>query len=159
MSGGKIGYSGVLPRPPLFHRFREDMPRIYSREELQTSILEEINRLFLSRSAFSLKAMADVDPLLIPYRHPALYGADNVSIADAEGPKFWPQIAEAIQEKIRLYEPRLIDPVVTVQRFDKENQHLQLSISGGVMYGGVLEGMVFEMASPLADVREFGEGI
>jgi type VI secretion system lysozyme-like protein len=97
----------------------EEIPskRYYNRFELMQSIQDELSRIINTRAGIK---KTDYDQLASNPKNfalPQMYGLSDFSQYDATAKGAYPRIAKLCENAIRMYEPRLKNPVVTITGF------------------------------------------
>ena len=132
-------------RVPLFDRFLDSAPelrkehaplRVYGRAEVSISIARDLNRLLNTRRA-------------VPPASPALtvldYGIPDFSHVSAADEPECRNLAEIIRLAIEAFEPRLQEPLVTLQPDPGDARSLLAWISGKVRLGQHAEPITFSV--------------
>lgn len=120
------------------------------KDQLLESVIKELTEIFGTRSSFS---MDDIDALFEHVHEEELLlsgivgvmGLPNMKNIFAEDSSDWKDFASRCEMVIRLYEPRLVDPVVQVDSFDTQKQRLHLNISGSLKCGSLRETVSFPL--------------
>lgn len=108
----------------------EEIPvkRYYNRFELIQSIQDELSRILNTRAGVK---KSDYDQLARDSKNfalPQMYGLSDFSHYDATAKGSYPRIAKLCENAIRMYEPRLKNPVITITGFDPNKAKLMAII-------------------------------
>lgn len=137
---------------PLFERLIDLEPaqqeeatpkRTLTKVELKESILLELHRILNTRCIMKHDVYKQISPQLQEYGSPELYGLFDTTRFDAANPLDRPKIESIMRKAITLFEPRLKNVQVTVQRFDKSKQSLSVMVAADMIIGDVLEPLSF----------------
>ena len=134
---------------PLFERLTDLDPaadaeaqplRVLSPAALRESVSRELDRLLNTRAAVATDVLARRARSTIDYGIPdlSLYGMRNF---DAET-----SLAEAVRQAIEVYEPRLAEPRVRIERAARENGALIIHVEGGLRLGSMIEPISFAVS-------------
>ncbi|MBP2233051.1 type VI secretion system protein ImpF [Azospirillum agricola] len=154
MPGPRIA-QGV--RAPLFDRLAADPRegggsggRMLDRDGLRASIRRELDRLLNTRTPLA------ADELGRRPRGTLDYGLPDLSL-------FWPfdadseaRLARLVAATVAAFEPRLVNPRVTVARAGNERGRLRATVTGSVLLDGMVEPVSFPIL--LTDSVEDGLG-
>lgn len=104
----------------------EEIPskRFYNQFELVQSIQMELSRILNTRAN---ARKSDYDQLAKDERNfglPQLYGLADFSQYDAANRGDYPRIARLCENAIRTFEPRLVNPIVTITEYDPQKARL-----------------------------------
>lgn len=140
---------------PLFIRLQDLNPeeknespplRIFSKEDLQQSVITEIKNLLNTR----VKLPKDDFEALIQddsaKGFPELYGLPDFSFFDATNQGTWDNYAYLIKCAITNYEPRLTKVSVKIHHFDNISQTLTASIEGDLLINNVTQSFSFPVS-------------
>lgn len=122
---------------------------LLTKEQLLDSVIKELENIFNTHSSYSSE---DLDTLLenAPNEKaiagiPGVLGLPSLPNTFVEDTSQWDDFAEKCALMIRLYEPRLADPVVDISGFDPRTQALQMNISGTLICAEVRETVSFPL--------------
>lgn len=137
---------------PLFDRLSDDDPtqkeerhpfKVYSQEEVQESVIREIDRLLNTR----VKLAKDVYFNLMQNENaqgfPTLYGLPDFSYFDATNQATWSEYATLMEQAIARYEPRLKNPRVALDQFENNRQTLRAHINGDILINEMVASFSF----------------
>ena len=131
-------------------------PILLDQEGLKASVHKELSAIFNTRLSFPNAAvdalLAETDGEAALAGIEGMMGLPELRNAFAEGGAGTDDFAQACTRAIRLYEPRLRNPVVKVGGFDPLRQSLSLVIEGELVVGPRRENVSFAVA-----VRDSGE--
>lgn len=140
---------------PLFDRltdeeFRdpgEEKPRVtLDKTGVLESIRTEVENLLNTRAVLPQQDYEALDDEARIYGIPALFGLSDFSQIDGANMQSWHHSEELITRAISYYEPRLIDPIVKLKRYDNMTQQLYVEISGSYKVGNTVERISFPIA-------------
>lgn len=126
-----------LSRSPLFDKLIDEDPlasfektpkNLQTLDELQESIKDDVSRLLNTRQPFFWRNFSAQNNFSTPF----VYGIDLTSAIYTEDAVELRKVEARIEEAIRLFEPRLIDPRVKVQKLDNIPESLFASIDAFV---------------------------
>jgi len=146
MSSLQKTWSKAGALPPFFYRFQEDETDFYGKPQLIQNIIYEISRLLNTRSSVSLEEYKTLDPDNLDHGVPGLYGLPDFSFFDGSNKISWPQISHFIETSLRLFEPRLKEAKVHLKEFLSDTQDLEMSISGTIRVGNIVEFISFPVS-------------
>ena len=134
-------------RAPLFDRFLEEGSdygyrgplRVYSVEMLRESVHRELDRLLNSRSPTPPEELERREWTVIDYGLPDYTGWFTRSGTSQA------RLARLIERTIRAFEPRMVDPSVTVEPREGSDRSLEITIRGSLRVGMVLEPIAFPL--------------
>lgn len=148
-----------ITKAPLFDQLTEKseflngpsgVPILLDEEGLKASVYKELSALLNSRNSFS---PSRIDQLLESVDNEkqiagieGMMGLPELRDAFAEGAAGASDFAEACARTLRLYEPRLKNPVVHIDGFDTHHQRLKLIIKGELVLGPRRENVTFSVA-------------
>jgi type VI secretion system lysozyme-like protein len=124
---------------PLFDRLTDEDPdtpdelpvqRTLDHEGLEASVYAEINRILTTR--YVQENWNDPE-------RPDAYGIPDLLDFDPNATQGWPFVENSLLLAIRRYEPRLHNPFVVLQSWDRRTQTVQVSIGGTLETGAVME--------------------
>lgn len=144
-------------RAPLFDRLVDHEPdrpseprpfRVLDRDGVLASVITEVDRLLNTRCAFDRETVASRERTVLEY------GLPDMANFYSENQEDQLSLCAAVRQTIEFYEPRLKDVRVSVMRVDRRNQHLELSVSGQLSVGRLLEPVSFPV--DLTGLRDEG---
>ncbi len=155
-----VGRKIIGASAPLFDRLqicedkeassRLNLFGILTFEELKRSIINELALMLNTRCVLRKELYEDLEEEgKRELKVPELYGLRDFSFFDPASQKNWPSIAQAIENKIRIFEPRLENPLVTVEEFDRYHQSLSVDIQGTIIINQISERVFFPMSISL----------
>lgn len=108
----------------------EEIPpkRYYNRFELMQSIQDELSRIINTRAGIKKDDYDQLAKSPKNFALPQMYGLSDFSQYDATARGSYPRIAKLCENAIRMYEPRLKNPVVTITGFDSNKAKLMAII-------------------------------
>lgn len=140
---------------PLFDRLTDENPLSekeltplvnYNREQILRSISGEVETLLNTRCKLSWKEYQELHVKNLTYGIPALYGFPDQSYGDASNSDGAQKLGRLMANSIRIFEPRLSDVEVSVDRFDQANQDLHLNVQALVEIDTVQEPFSFSVS-------------
>lgn len=150
-SGNRSKWESEGATAPLFDRL-QDSPRDtpsdpdsmhYTKSEVINSIQRDVSLLLNTRCMVSKESYEKLNPAALDYGIPELYGMPDFSAIDPESVTTWDHSAKLIQTALRLFEPRLKNPRVTIQKFDAGEQELYTEITAHAIIGKYIEQVKF----------------
>ncbi|GHS92237.1 hypothetical protein AGMMS49949_04040 [Alphaproteobacteria bacterium] len=127
----------------------KNTPILLTKEQLLASVQSEISDIFNTRSSFTSEQIQD---LLNKVRHetalsgiPGFMGLPPMQNVFVEDSSRWSTFEDLCEMMIRLYEPRLAEPSVSVRNFDPLQQNLNITISGVLKSGALRENVSFPL--------------
>ncbi len=125
----------------------EEIPakRYYNRFELMQSIQDELSRILNTRAGIR---KSDYDQLAGNPKNfalPQMYGLSDFSHYDATAKGSYPRIARLCENAIRMFEPRLKNPVVTITGFDSNKAKLMAVIDAELNVADFQEEVTFPL--------------
>lgn len=139
---------------PLFEKLINDNPsaldeippkRFYNRFELMQSIQDELSRIMNTRAGVKKIDYEQLSKDPKNFALPQMYGLSDFSHYDASARGDYPRIARLCETAIRLYEPRLKNPVVTITGFDLNKSILNVIIDAELNVADFQEEVTFPL--------------
>lgn len=121
----------------------ENIPVILSKDQLKVSIIEEISLLLNTRCSLTWEDYAQQMTSILKWGMPNLYGIPDFSGFDPGDSSAWIMIQEAIQNTIRIFEPRLKNPKVVIKKFEESKQNITAQIQGIMAFENMVEPIEF----------------
>lgn len=124
---------------PLFDRLYDKSPPSFytppleeglTETQLLESLIHEIEWLLNTRSSVTLEDYEYLQPETLTYGIPILFGLPDFSFFQGEDKLTWQQGERYIHTALRLFEPRLLQPVVEITSFHAGQQALEVLITG-----------------------------
>lgn len=149
---------------PLFNRLTDLEPHIkeenppfstYNEEEVRASIQQECKRILNTRCKLSQKEYEKMEPDALEFRFPEFFGLPDETNANPKNTKDQHQIERMMAKAIEIFEPRLHNVRVAIQRYEESKQALYLSIDGELVMGDLKTPFSFPLA--FKDLQEQGE--
>ena len=118
---------------------------LLDKKQLLESIQIELTRIFETRSSFSFDDSLFDDFPNESYLSviPGFMGMPSLSNIFIEDSGSWFEFERNCERIIRLFEPRLLEPIVKVESFDKKIQTLNILIEGSIKFGSLRENVSF----------------
>lgn len=110
--------------------------RMLSPAELRRSVALELDRLLNTRAPVSADLLAERARTTVDYGIPdlSLFGRDF----DSES-----KLTEAVRRAVEVFEPRLVQPRIRVERSAQQNGALVVHVDGGLRLGAMIEPISF----------------
>lgn len=137
---------------PLFDRLIDLNPEvteevnplsIYSKEQLIASVIRESGYLLNTRCKVPYKEYERLNPASLPYGIPSLYGLFDASYADPSRTEDQLKLCRFIANALRLFDPRLDNITVNIDRYDQLKQKAYLTINADLKIGNIVEAISF----------------
>ena len=137
---------------PLFDRLidldpeadSEPLPFVnYNKKELIESVAREASHLLNTRCKTPYKEYEEIDPSSVTYGIPELYGLFDPSYADPSRSDDQIKLCRFIANALRMFDGRLADVEVDIDRYDQSNQKAYLSIRAKLKLGKNVEPIAF----------------
>ena len=132
-AGGFVPLFDKLTDNDLDSSYEANPLTIYSRSEVEASIVKEIENLFNTRINLPKKDYLDLCYIQDACGYPTLYGIPDFSFFDAVDEGTWRAYAETLERAVEFYEPRLKSPRIVFDRFDPNTQTLKAHIAGDII--------------------------
>lgn len=114
--------------------------RVLTVDELRVSIQQELERLLNTRSPTPAEELESKEWTVLDWGLADYTGWYTRSAPSQQ------RLARLIERTIRAFEPRLIDPSVTVEWRDPTDRSLQVWIEGSIRVGTLIEPVSFPLA-------------
>jgi len=138
------------------HVSEEPVPFInYDKKQLIESVAREASDILNTRCKIPYKDYEDRAPSALTYGIPDLYGFFDQSYADVSRADGTIRLCQFMANALRIFEPRLDDVVVEMERYDQSNQTAHLSIHAKLKIGKVVEPISFPIL--VDQVEELGK--
>lgn len=141
-----------LTKKSEFSREIRETPVLLDEEDLKASVQKELSEVLNTRSSMSNATIDDLVHEAGSKRLVAgiegMIGLPELRDAFAEGSVGVGNFAEVCACVIRLYEPRLKNPVVHIVEFDSQTQRLHVAIEGELVFGARRENVSFSVTIP-----------
>ena len=137
---------------PLFERLIDLEPDVaeeakplsfYNKEEVIASVIKEASALLNTRCKIPYKDYESLDPASLSYGVPQLYGLFDASYADPSRTQDRIKLCRFIANALRIFDPRLENVSVEIDRYDQLTQKAYLTISADLKMGNVVEAVSF----------------
>jgi len=133
---------------PLFDRLVDqqegnNIPVTLNKDQLKNSILKEIFLLFNTRCKLKVEDYKNQMTPDLTWGIPDLYGLPDFSGLDPADQSTWIMIQEAIQNALRIFESRLKNPQVIIQKFENSKQSLSVQVQGIMTFENLVEPIEF----------------
>lgn len=137
---------------PLFDRLIDLNPEVdheptpfinYSKKELIESVAREASHLLNTRCKTPYKEYDEIDPSSLTYGVPELYGLFDSSYADPSRSEDKIKLCRFIATALKVFDTRLTEVEVEIDRYDQANQKAYLSIRAKLKLGKNVEPIAF----------------
>jgi len=149
----------ILSKPgalaPLFDRLVDLEPELsqeldpfapLSAQALQESIIHELSLVFNTRPTAKRLAGEDIPDSVSDYALPTFFGLADFSWLDAGKDFYLHRIIRLLEDVIRHYEPRLMNPKVKVREMDRAILGLHVDITGTIDPGTGIQQVNFPLS-------------
>ncbi len=133
---------------PLFNRLIDNrdgkiIPVTLNKEQLIQSIMDDIALLLNTRCTLKWEEYIQQMTPDLTWGVPDLYGLPDFLQLDPKDKSTWNLVQEAIQNALRIFEPRLKNPKVSIERFEESKQNLVAHIQGAISFENMVEPLNF----------------
>jgi type VI secretion system lysozyme-like protein len=137
---------------PLFERLIDlepDVPAeskplsMYNKDELIGSVIKEASYLLNTRCKIPYKDYERMDVASLSYGVPQLYGLFDASYADPSKTEDRLKLCRFIANALRIFDPRLDNVSVIIDRYDQLTQRAHLTITADLKMGNIVEAVSF----------------
>lgn len=149
---------------PLFDRLCDYEPNVstepvpfvtYTKKQLIESIQFEVENLLNTRCTMALSDYADVEPSILTYGIPDLFGLPDGSYADASSKEGKDRLAKLLANSIRIFEPRLRNVSLDIELMDPKTQSAHAVVRADLVIGEIQETISFPISvSSFKDVAD-----
>jgi type VI secretion system lysozyme-like protein len=140
---------------PLFDRLVDLEPEIpeepvpflnYNKQQLIESVIREASNLLNTRCKISYKLYEELEPSSLTYGIPDLYGLFDASYADPSRSEDRIKLSRFIANALQMFDSRLDNILVDIDRYDQPNQTAHLTISANLKIGKTVEAISFPVS-------------
>jgi len=142
---------------PLFDRLQDDEPfekqetpvkKTYNVEQMRESVLRELLEMLDTRVTLNKQNYDDIDfyeksVFGLKYGYPFFYGISDFSFYDVSNSEGKENLENEIKTAIEIFEPRLENVSITVQKTSPESQSISLQLEASLKVGEILDHFTF----------------
>lgn len=122
--------------------------RTLDRAELRQSVRRELERLLNTRSSYAPEILKQMERTVINYGIPDYYHLSPKSLEDQKA------LAQELGKTIAIYEPRLQDVHVVIDRYDDDKKSLMAGVRGVIVVESIRDPVSFPFSIQLKS-REY----
>ncbi len=153
---------------PLFDRLHDENPRqkqespiqkTYNVEQIRASVLSELfdlldTRIPFNRSDYDDASFYEDTVFNLKSGYPFFYGISDFSFYDIASTQGQEQLENEIQRAVEIFEPRLENISITIQKIDRDNQSIVLQLDATLKVGEIVEAFTFPISIEKGSVKK-----